>query len=856
MKPPEFCTFPPRIAAGVEISPRGEGEQHAFVIGSPEVGRYLGIGIVEHRVIELLDGTAALPEVCRQMEQRHHAPLRVASLGSFLNKLDDAGILAGGGKQAGHPLIPGSQFYLRWSLFNPDRLFTRMLPVLRFVWTKGFVGASLALMVLSGALSLINRAEVAAYAGHLLREHYLAVFTAAWLVTASHEFAHGMTARAFGGRATEIGGLLIYFCLPALYCNVSGLHLIPQRSRRLWVIAAGVYWQLLVGAASLLGWFAFAPYTVFSNLCMALVLGSLLDLLFNANPLIKLDGYYFLSQWLRLPNLMDRARAYWTEIIFGRSGVQAEREQWTPRDRRIFFVFGLLSYSYNLAFPITILWFASQYLMDRFQFPGLLLSALLAFLYAGVFLKRSACKIAERFFAESKSINEDETVSAKATNVEVSKRARWRHFTMPGLAALCVIGLCVPWSASVGSYGALTARPDREAIIRAPENGSLISMQVRPGQRVAAGAVVAQLGNIDLEEQIVQMRAELARVKADTARLSGSLMVQRENTAAGELQLARRQREYGELETEEQQIRAVASFGQKDGKALTLVNGRPVTLTGSLATERFAEFPPAIAALQAEVALRQARLIEANNRLQRAQTLFADHILSRGDLESTEANASSLASDLAATRQRLRAALVEHRRRYESVETDFGMSQASLAAGRAQEGNLHAQLDATYRLRESLEERLALLERKRALFALVAPAAGTILGEDLPGMGGRFVARGTEICRIADTSELLVRVQVSEREIGDIRQGCPVRLKCRAFPDRVFRGIVSRIGAESESDQNGQATYRVELTIQNEQALLKPGMSVFARIDFSRRLTGWILAHKLKQALRPEMWML
>ena len=165
-------------------------------------------------------------------------------------------------------------------------------------------------------------------------------------------------------------------------------------------------------------------------------------------------------------------------------------------------------------------------------------------------------------------------------------------------------------------------------------------------------------------------------------------------------------------------------------------------------------------------------------------------------------------------------------------------------------------MERTYRPRESLEERLALLEGKRAQFALVAPAAGTIFGENLPRMGGQFFPKGAEICRIAETSELLVRVQVSEREIGDIRRGCPVRLKSRAFPSRVFRGVVSRIGGESDPDQTGQATYQVEHTIQNEENLLRPGMTVFARIDFNRHMTGWILAHKLKQALRPEMWML
>jgi hypothetical protein len=48
----------------------------------------------------------------------------------------------------------------------------------------------------------------------------------------------------------------------------------------------------------------------------------------------------------------------------------------------------------------------------------------------------------------------------------------------------------------------------------------------------------------------------------------------------------------------------------------------------------------------------------------------------------------------------------------------------------------------------------------------------------------------------------------------------------------------------------------VELTIQNPDGLLRPGMTVFARVEFGRRALACLLANKLKQALRPELWML
>src|SRR5688500_8460101 len=114
------------------------------------------------------------------------------------------------------------------------------------------------------------------------------------------------------------------------------------------------------------------------------------------------------------------------------------------------------------------------------------------------------------------------------------------------------------------------------------------------------------------------------------------------------------------------------------------------------------------------------------------------------------------------------------------------------------------------------------------------------------------VRQGEHISSIADQHG----VQGQEQAIGDIASDMVVRVKARAFPDQVFRGKVWKIGAESEQDGNGQRSYRVELTIQNPERILKPGMSVFARIDFGRHPIAWVLCHKLKQALRPELWML
>lgn len=434
---------------------------------------------------------------------------------------------------------------------------------------------------------------------------------------------------------------------------------------------------------------------------------------------------------------------------------------------------------------------------------------------------------------------------------KASKLAFWRRRLAPiALAILAIVFLLMPWSASVGNYGTLIAVPDQEAIVRAPESASLVTLRVRPGDQVAGGAVIAQMGNLDLEEQIVTVQSDLARVNAEYDRLSGEVRAREEAAARAETQLRQRKYDYDEIDSERRQIIAHQRGENNNVKIVA------VSTSGREFGRSMENYPAALAALQAEVESCRARLNEASAQRDRARKLNADGIVPRSELDSAEMRAATSASALAAARQHLEAALIEHRRKYTSTATEVSLANSDLSTERLQITKLSAELEAMREVISTLEARRNLLNRKRSQFELATSRSGVIFGEELPRMLGRFFQKGDEICRIADTRQLLLRVQVPEREIGDVHVGHGVRLKTRAFPDRVFRGTVSKIGGESETDQTGQITYRVELTIENGEGLLRPGMTAFARIDFDRQMIGHILLHKIRQALRPELWML
>jgi hypothetical protein len=854
----DYCTYPPQIAADVEITEQRDGDRLAFITGSASVGRYLLLRATEHEVLRLLGENLTPAEVCLEFKQQHGGTLTLATLTKFLTRLDEMGILAGE-RIVGHQLPEqqlSTQFYFRFSLFNPDPLFVRALRVLRWVWTTEFFVGSLLTMLAAALLALMNGAGVARYGEYILREHFVAVIVAGLIVGITHEFAHGLTCKAFGGRATEVGVLLIYYFLPALYCNVSGIHLIPQRGRRLWVIAAGVYWQLLVGTAALLLWLALAPYTLLSDLAFIFFCGSVLDVIFNGNPLIKLDGYYFLSQWLRLPNLMDRSRAWWRgvlgRVLFGVGNEIAAR--FTRREQAILAVFGWLSFFYTVGLRLFIVIFVGAYLVDWFHLPGLLLTFALALFYARRMLKQLRASL----ISELRELAADlkQVFLRKTAQDDRQGPSRWRRRLVPlAIALLMALILCLPWTASVGNYGTLIAIPEQEAIIRAPESATLVELRVSPGDLTTSGAILGRMGNIELEEQFVKVQTELDRAQADYSRLLGEVRARAESIARAELNLRQRQTNYDEIHAEQRQIeeRQRAELRAANPKYLAAAATLPLTNHSIIPIPAY---PPAMAVLQSEADLRRAKLSEANLQVDRARQLYAQSIVPRSELDAAETRAATLAIELASALKRLEATLVEHRRRHTGLATEMQLARSGASAERLQAGKLESELRAARVLISTLTERRALLQRRLAQCSLVAPRAGAVFGEELPRLIGQYFPKGAEVCRIAATRQLLLRLQVPERELGDVRLGHSVRLKVRAYPDQVFRGQVAKIGSESETDQNDRVTYRVELVIENTDGLLRPGMTAFARIDFSRHMIGRILLYKLKQALRPELWMI
>ena len=121
----EYCTYPPQIAEMVEVREQNDNAGRvSYIIGSAMVGRYILLRSIEYDVLRLIDTNLTLTRICDEFKRKYEKTLSLATLSKFLSKLDEVGILAGE-RTIGLNTTQqaGMEHYLRFNLFNPDRVF-------------------------------------------------------------------------------------------------------------------------------------------------------------------------------------------------------------------------------------------------------------------------------------------------------------------------------------------------------------------------------------------------------------------------------------------------------------------------------------------------------------------------------------------------------------------------------------------------------------------------------------------------------------------------------------------------------------------------------------------------------------
>jgi len=168
-----------------------------------------------------------------------------------------------------------------------------------------------------------------------------------------HESAHGLTCKHFGGQVHSMG-LLFMYLMPAFYCDVTEVWVSASRIQRLATTIAGIWIEMVVCGVGMIVWLnTLNGQWIHDFAYQVILITGLAVIVVNLNPLIKLDGYYFLTEAIRIPDLKEDSTAFLTGWFQSRIlRIQADMPV-VPRRRVLVYIFYALAsgaYSYMLLY--------------------------------------------------------------------------------------------------------------------------------------------------------------------------------------------------------------------------------------------------------------------------------------------------------------------------------------------------------------------------------------------------------------------------------------------------------------------------------------------------------------------------
>jgi putative peptide zinc metalloprotease protein len=260
---------------------------------------------------------------------------------------------------------------------------------------------------------------------------------------------------------------------------------------------AGVYVELFVAALAFWGWWWSVDGT-FHLLCLnVVVVCSVGTLLFNANPLLRFDGYYVLADLVGIPNLQTRANRvvgnFFGRLAFGVEPIPDPHRAVSHRSAGHWALGGyaVAAYAYRWIVAFGVASFVVRTFEPyRLAVIGYAL-AMLGFLGLVVFPVYSIQKwLRNRWEA-----------------LRVPSRRAWIGCSSLSVAAAVV--LFTPLPARIDLPCIIEPLRRTRIFVRTP--GGLTEIGVRDGDRVEPGTLLARLENPELSKRLAALRLRLAR---------------------------------------------------------------------------------------------------------------------------------------------------------------------------------------------------------------------------------------------------------------------------------------------------------------------------------------------------------
>ncbi len=412
-------------------------------------------------------------------------------------------------KKGGFYALVNKVFFSRFSLWDPDIVFGKMAKPMWWIWTKTSAWVSCAIILAAIVVFALNFERVNPTLNNFFSFHNLALIWVTTIIIKSiHELGHGLTCKHFGGEVHEVGAMFLVFT-PYFFVNVSDSWVMPKRSHRILVSAAGIYVELILAAFATFLWAVVQPGTFQDFLFNVMVIASFSTIVFNANPLMRFDGYYIMTDAMEVPNLQAKSRALITyqlkRALFGTNTEDPVLSRMPLPKKRfaLFYTYAILSWVYGYYVIYSLTWFMAdrmaQYDM-RVVGQFLAFSAVLAW-------------IVMPFWAFFRSL--------QLKREDWKPHGRLRRLSMIfGVVLAVFIAMCfVPTELTIKRSGAVElADPEQ---VRPEVPGFIEEIYVKEGDQVQPGQLLAKLSNRDLEQTHVMHEQRLRSAEATLRRAMG-----------------------------------------------------------------------------------------------------------------------------------------------------------------------------------------------------------------------------------------------------------------------------------------------------------------------------------------------
>ncbi len=536
-----------------------------WIVKDPVGLHYFRFQEEEYVLLNWLDGAISLDEIKDRFEEEFPPQkITLEELQQFLGMLHRSGLVIASVGGQGNQLLKRRRerqrkellnalaniLCIRFKGFDPERFLNWLYPFVSWFYTRtaltGCILLGLSALTLVTVQFHIFTSRLPAFHEFFSFENALLLSVTLGVTKVLHEFGHGMTCKHFGGECHEMG-VMVLVLTPCLYCNVSDSWMLPSKWHRAAIGAGGMYVELVLASVSTFIWWFTEP-GLLNHICLnVMFVCSVSTLVFNANPLLRYDGYYILSDLAEIPNLRQKA----TSILSRKMGewflgMEQPDDPFLPaRNQILFAIYSVAAAIYRWVVVFSILFF----LYHVFKPYGLeKIGEMMALASLWGLVVVPIYQLGKFFYVPGR----------------LEKVKKIRTFTsLAVVVALLAAVALIPLPYWVMAEMEIQPRGADPVYVNVTDGGRLVKLNVKSGDTVTKGAELAVLESHDLDLQSASFKARevIYETKIDNLRLEAA---HDRKAIEGIPQLERA------LESVREQIKELES----ERKSLTLRSGR------------------------------------------------------------------------------------------------------------------------------------------------------------------------------------------------------------------------------------------------------------------------------------------